>query len=170
VEEIPFGKEKIDLHIKKGELLWRDHRIHPLVHSAKAKAKPIQIVAVEIQDQGIRLANDKIPFHEHPGIQLLEKTPDFRAYRLTLVRKAPEIVLHIPTDAVLLSLQECHVQLSNSHVEDIVQSDHTRNIKDTKYIGKGEDIKIVPGRFSIQMTSSSSKQTSILQFTLIEIF
>ncbi|KUF89556.1 Argininosuccinate lyase [Phytophthora nicotianae] len=166
--EQPYGKEPRPLVQKKGAVFCRDHTKDKLIHVATTNELPAFLIEIELlKEKADVIPNGNLPLHEGKGIELLKNEPECRVYRFTLQVNGSdklatsEIMGHLPTEAVLLALEDCKVEISG-----ILNDKHEEGIHHIS-MKIGGDVHLKTGNFSVKLLSSSAKKTP---FVLAEVF
>ncbi|KAG3095854.1 hypothetical protein PI125_g16139 [Phytophthora idaei] len=151
----------------KGSVFYRDHTEDKLLHVASTRELPSMIVIVEmLKDAREYLPHDQIVIHVSKGVELLNDEPRCRVYRLTLEddptddQGTMELSLDLPTEAVLVALDDCEVDIKSS-------SDSRFETGRTLSLKVADDVRLPLAKFSIKLVSSTVKKT---QFILTEIY
>ncbi|GMF58713.1 unnamed protein product [Phytophthora fragariaefolia] len=164
VIEQPYQEEPRPLVQDKGAVFCRDHTKDKLIHMATTSELPAFLVEVELlKEKSDIIPNGNLPLHSSKGIELLNNEPECRVYRFTLQNDknggeaVTEISLELQTEAVLLALDGCNVEVANGSQENSVNEVSMQ---------VGDDIHLIAGNFRIKLVSSSVKT----QFILAEVY
>ncbi|KAG2813741.1 hypothetical protein PC116_g19296 [Phytophthora cactorum] len=167
VTEHSYGDAPHSLVQDKGSVFCRDHTEDKLLHVASTRELPSMIVIVEmLKDAREYLPHDQIVIHVSKGVELLNDEPRCRVYRLTLQddptedQGTMELSLDLPTEAVLVALDDCDVDIKSS-------SDSRFEAGRTLSLKVANDVRLPLAKFSIKLVSSTVKKT---QFILTEIY
>ncbi|KAE9305653.1 hypothetical protein PF008_g21662 [Phytophthora fragariae] len=168
VVEQPYGQEPRPLVQDKGAVFCRDHTKDKLIHAATTAELPAFLVEVELLKEKVDIVpNDNLPLHAGRGVDLLNKERECRVYRFTMQQNedndnaAAEISLELQTEAVLLVLDDCTVEITNE------SSGKQENTVRQLSLQVGDDVQLTAGKFGIKLESSSVEKT---QFVLAEIY
>ncbi|EGZ26245.1 hypothetical protein PHYSODRAFT_297579 [Phytophthora sojae] len=166
--EQPYGQEPRPLVQDKGAVFCRDHTKDKLIHVGTTGELPAFLVEVELlKEKADIVPNDKFPLHAGKGVELLNNERECRVYRFTMQddkgddEAVSEISLELQTEAVLLVLDNCEVEVTNESREK--QENTVRQLS----LQVGDDVQLTAGKFSLKLVSSSEKKT---QFVLAEIY
>lgn len=158
VVERPYGKKPRPLVQKKGAVFCRDHTKDKLIHLATTSTLPAFLIEVELlKEKTDVIPNGKLPLHKGDGIELLNNEPECRVYRVTLDDQATiKISLELPTEAVLLALDDSKIQVStNSTMAEEIS------------LKVGDDVHLSACTFTMELVSSATKRA---QFILTEVY
>ncbi|KAG6612684.1 Argininosuccinate lyase [Phytophthora cinnamomi] len=168
VVEQPYGQEPRPLVQDKGAVFCRDHTKDKLIHVATTSELPAFLVEVELlKEKADIVPNDSLPLHTGKGVELLNNEPECRVYRFTLQdggdddEAVAEISLELHTEAVLLVLDDCEVEITNESAEK--QESTVRQLS----LHVGDDVHLTAGKFGVKLKSSGVKKT---QFVLAEVY
>ncbi|KAG3159585.1 hypothetical protein PI124_g6227 [Phytophthora idaei] len=143
--EQPYGQEPRPLVQKKGAVFCLE------LLKEKADVTP----------------NGHLPLHEGKGIELMKNEPECLVYRFTMQdngsedQATTEIVVDLPTEAVLLALEDCEVEISGILNDKHEETTHRISMK------VGGDVHLKAGNFGVKLLTSSANKTS---FVLAEVF
>lgn len=159
--EQQLGKEARPLVKSKGDVFCRDHTEDQLIHVVSNHDLPLFIVEVELlKEKHLIAPHDDIPQHVAKGLVCLNDELECRVYRMSLLSKHTEKVsLDLPTDAVLVALDECVVTLENSATVDSEREIHFQ---------PGEDVVLVAGHFEVKLVARDEAESPT--FILVEVF
>ncbi|OWY98443.1 hypothetical protein PHMEG_00030792 [Phytophthora megakarya] len=161
VTEQPHGQQPRPLVQDKGSVFCRDHTKDKLLHVITSHETPLFIVEVELlkkKEDVVR--HDQVALHSSKGVELLNDEPECRVYRLTLNDVGDEISLVLPTNAVLVVLDDCEVEITN--VSEDLEVDTKRNAS----LKVADDVQLTAGKFNLRLLSSTKKT----QFILAEVY
>jgi len=161
VVERPYGEKPRPLVQKKGAVFCRDHTKDQLIHAATTSDQPAFLIEVELLKEKADVApNGHLPLHAGKGVELLYNEPECRVYRLTLQDDtvATGISLDLATEAVLLAMDDCEVEVTNASSD---KREATTRLK------VGGDVHVKAGKFQVKLVSSSVNRT---QFVLAEVY
>ncbi|KAH7492099.1 hypothetical protein KRP22_002327 [Phytophthora ramorum] len=168
VVEQPYGEKSRPLVQSKGAVFCRDHTKDKLIHAATTNELPAFIIEVELlKEKEDVIPNGNLPLHAGNGIELLNNEPECRVYRFTLQDKScddyasTQVSLTLPTEAVLLALEECEVEITSTLADTLEDSVHQLSLN------VGDDVHLDAGTFKLKLVSSGVKET---QFVLAEVF
>uniref|UniRef100_M4C4I5 Uncharacterized protein n=1 Tax=Hyaloperonospora arabidopsidis (strain Emoy2) TaxID=559515 RepID=M4C4I5_HYAAE len=165
VIEQPYGQQPRPLVQKKGAVFCRNHTIDKLIHIATTKELPAFLIEIELLKEKVDIVpNGQLPLHSGKGIKLLTNEPECRVYRITLQAKdhaSCEISLDLPTEAVLLALDDCEAQIATA-VDD--EEDDTTTLVS---LNTGGDVHLSSGKCIVKVVSSSVEK---MQFVLAEVY
>ncbi|CAH0494005.1 unnamed protein product [Peronospora farinosa] len=163
VEAEPLHKQRWrseNLH-EKGSVFCRDHTKDKLIHSAATLDKPAFLIEIELlKEKADVMPNEHLPLH--PGIKNFKNDPECRVYGFELQNDdQAEIALNLPTEAVLVALDDCEVEITKASSNK--QEDTTHQV----VLKVGDDVQLLAGKFGIKFVSSASKKA---QFHLVEVY
>ncbi|KAG7379285.1 hypothetical protein PHYPSEUDO_008781 [Phytophthora pseudosyringae] len=164
VLEQPYGEKPRPLVQKKGAVFCRDHTKDKLIHMATTSELPAFLIEVELLKEKADMApNGHLPLHEAKGVELLKDEPECRVYRITASddQAATEISLDLKSEAVLLALDDCEVEISG------ILNDKPEETTSQMLLKVGGDVHLKAGKFRLKLVTSSVKKT---QFILAEIY
>ncbi|TMW66451.1 hypothetical protein Poli38472_004216 [Pythium oligandrum] len=153
----------------RGEVFCRDHTADRLTHVVSTE-DPMRIIEVELLKDDGHVAHPELPVHEDRALVLLHEDTKCRVYRVTLMEQATtQVSIVLPTNAVLVALNDCTVSIFNPTVDDKIHSDHTRTVESGwKELLAGDDAMLVPGKFTLNAHAWDS--SAIAGFILVEIY
>ncbi|RMX66221.1 hypothetical protein DD238_001259 [Peronospora effusa] len=159
--EYPHGEEPRPLVHEKGSVFCRDHTKDKLIHSAATLDKPAFLIEIELlKEKADVMPNGHLPLH--PGIKNFKNDPECRVYGFELQNDdQAEIALNLPTEAVLVALDDCEVEITKALSDK--QEDTTHQV----VLKVGDDVQLLAGKFKIKFVSSASKKA---QFHLVEVY
>lgn len=165
VMEQPYGQKPRPLVQKKGAVFCRDHTKDKLIHLATTSELPAFLIEVELlKEKADIVPNGHLPLHSGTGIELLNNEPECRVYRITLQaddHATAEILLDLPTEAVLLVLDECEVEITTASNDKQEDTTHQVSLK------VGDDVHLNAGKFGVKLVSSTTEKT---WFVLAEVY
>ncbi|CAH0480181.1 unnamed protein product [Peronospora belbahrii] len=162
VVEHCYGQKPRPLVQMKGAVFCRDHTKDKLIHLATTSELPAFLIEVELlKEKADIIPNGHMSLHSR--IELLHNEPECRVYRFTLqngIDRIAEISLDLPTEAVLLALDDCKVEICTASTK---QEDTTYEIA----LKVGGDVHLNAGKFGVKLMSSATTKT---QFVLAEVY
>ena len=163
VMEYPYGKEPRPLVHAKGSVFCRDHTQDKLIHSAATFEKPVFLIEIELlKEKADVMPNAHLPLHSE--FTIFKNDPECRVYGFTLQdddQAIAEISLDLPTEAVLVALDDCKVEITNASSHK--QADTTHQV----LLRVGDDVRLVAGKFGVKLVASALKKA---QFNLVEVY
>ncbi|KAF1321558.1 hypothetical protein FI667_g11798, partial [Globisporangium splendens] len=152
------GQEPRALTKTKGDVFCRDHAEDKLIHVVSNSDHVFHIIEVELlKEKHLIAPHDEVPQHIARGLQILNDELECRVYRLTLLSKQTEkISLELPTDAVLVALDECVVK--------VVNPDGDKEV----HVQPGDDVVLVAGHFEVHLVPRDHAEAP--EFILVEVF
>ncbi|GMF34532.1 unnamed protein product [Phytophthora lilii] len=168
VIEQPYGEVPRPLVQDKGAVFCRDHTKDKLIHVATTGELPAFLIEVELlKEKADIVPNGNFPLHAGEGIELLNNEPECRVYRFTLQddesghQATNQISLNLPTEAVLLVLDDCELEVTNAWHDK--QQSTVRQLS----LKVGDDVQLYAGKCEVKLVSSSEKKT---QLVLAEVY
>ncbi|CAI5740065.1 unnamed protein product [Hyaloperonospora brassicae] len=163
VIEQPYGQQPRPLVQEKGAVFCRDHTKDKLIHIATTRELPAFLIEIELlKEKADIIPNGQLPLHAGAGIELLADEPECRVYRITLHVKdhaSPALSLNLPTEAVLLALDDCEAQVTTTINDEEITYSVSLKI--------GGDVHMSPGACTVKVVSASVEK---MHFVLAEVY
>ncbi|KAF1772074.1 hypothetical protein GQ600_4124 [Phytophthora cactorum] len=141
---------------EEGAVFCRDHTKDKLIHLATTNELPAFLIEVELlKEKADVTPNGHLPLHEGKGIELIKNEPECRVYRFTMQdngsedQATTEIVVDLPTEAVLLALEDCEVEISGILNDKHEETTHRISMK------VGGDVHLKAGNFGVKLLTSA---------------
>lgn len=162
VVEQPYGQKPRPLVHEKGAVFCRDHTKDKLIHIVSTRDLPAFLIEVELlKEKADVVPNQHLPLHSE--LELLYNERECRVYRLTLDNNdhgGAKISLDLPTEAVLLALDDCEVEIRNG-------SDNQEQTMNHVALKVGGDAHLSAGKVGVKLVSAATQKT---QFVLAEVY
>lgn len=161
VAEQSYGNAAKPLIKNKGEVFCRDHTKDHLLHVITTADQPLFIVEVELLKEKENVKpHDNVPIRSGKGVELLNDEPECRVYRLTLDENVRELDLALPTESVLVVLDDCELKVTTA-------SSSGQKTELVHQLKVGDDVVLQEGECQLEL---SGVEASKAQFVLSEVY